>query len=114
MKRKKLIAGAVIMALTLTTGVVAYAAANSQETAQSNGMSYQGEISMGGESALSFDEMDKDNLPDGVLYMDEISMSSKDALLFDELDKDDLPDGVSYMDEISIINEGAESLPLNK
>lgn len=82
MKQKKLIIGSVIMALTLTTGIAAYAAVAPQETAKSNGITYQEEISMGGEGALSLEEIDKDNLPDGVSYQEEISMSGEGTQTF--------------------------------
>lgn len=78
MKRKKLITGAIIMALTLTTGVAAYAATDSQEKE----IAYQKEISMSSEDALSLEDIDKNNLPEGVHYTDEISVTDESATSF--------------------------------
>lgn len=83
MKQNKLIIGAVVMALTLTAGVATYAATKPQE----KGMTYQNEISMNGEGALSFEDIDKNNLPDGVHYMDEASMNGEGDLSFEDIDK---------------------------
>ena len=110
MKQNKLIIGAVAMALTLTTGVATYAAAKPQE----KGMTYQDEISMDVEGALSLKNIDKNNLPDGVHYMDEISMNVEGALSFENIDKNNLPDGVHYVDEVSVTDENAPSFHLNK
>lgn len=83
MKQKKLIIGAVALSLTLTTGVATYAATKQQE----KGMIYQNKISLNGEGALSFEDIDKNNLPDGVHYMDEVSLNGEGALSFEDIDK---------------------------
>lgn len=43
------------------------------EDSQLSAGKVQDEISMNAKSALSFDEIDKDNLPDGVFYQGEVS-----------------------------------------
>jgi len=76
---KKLFVGATVVALVLSTSVVA-SATSSQKGIPLDGTQYQKTISMGGEGGFSFDEIDKDNLPDGVQYQAEISMSGEGAI----------------------------------
>lgn len=95
MMQKKLLVGAVAMALTLSTAIAAYAA-EPHGSKQFVDMQYKDKISMSGGNALTFDETD---LPDGVQFKNEISMSGSNALNFDE---NDLPDAVHFKDEISM------------
>lgn len=82
----KIIAGAAVIALTLTTGIAAYAANAPQEESKDE---------------ISFEDIDKTNLPEGVLYQDEVSMTGEESISFDAIDKDNLPEGVVYLDEVS-------------
>lgn len=77
--KRKLITGAIVITLVLTAGIGVYAATNSQEKGMSDGTVYQEEVSMTGEGAVSFDEVDKDDLPEGVIYMDEVSGTDENA-----------------------------------
>lgn len=73
MKSKKLLVGTAIMVLAISSGVIAYAA-NPQNDESKNGLQYQQTISISSEDGLSFDNIDKNNLPEGVQYQDEISI----------------------------------------
>lgn len=70
---KKLFVGAAVMALALSTAAVAYAA-SPQNGDSLSGAQYQKSISINGEEGFSFDNVDKNDLPEGVFYQDEISM----------------------------------------
>lgn len=100
--KRKIIAGAVAMALTLTTGITVYAASTPKENESTNNEVHQNEILKDDMGSIPFDNIDKNNLPDGVTYEDEISMNGEGSISFDNIDKDDLPDGITYKDEISL------------
>lgn len=107
MKQKKILVGAVAMALVLGTGAAAYAA----EPHGPNLFAAQvkGEISTVREGILSFDETD---LPEGVQFAQKVSEGSEGdnrvqsisaddaegALSFDETD---LPEGVQFAQKVS-------------
>lgn len=106
--KRKLIVGGAIVAIALTTGVTVYAAVGEQGYELEDTM-FQSEISINEEGSLSFENIDKTNLPDGVEYREEISMNEEGSLSFENMDKTNLPENVEYQEEISINGEGSLS-----
>lgn len=78
MKKKKILVGAIVVAMALSTATVAYAT-GTEGNKTSDDAQHKEQINMEGGNPLSFDE--KSNLPDGVLYFDEISKSGGDSVI---------------------------------
>lgn len=122
MKHKKLLAGAVVTALVLSTGVAVYACEpqisdwfTAEFVAEGNidnqeafsfdssnlpeGVEFKESISnIGSDEVISFDEKD---LPNAVQFVDEINLGGTDVFAFDE---NNTPDGTTFKEEISVAN----------
>lgn len=106
--KKKAIAGTLVMALALTTGLAANAAPNTDDKLQKESAAYECTVSMSGESALSMTEVDVNSLPDDANAKEIAAESSEAAVLTEALS---LPDGVEYKDAIDMSGEIAQTLP---
>lgn len=84
MKSKKLLIASSVVALALTTSLIAYAATTPAENAaaapKESSPVYEDEISLNGEGAISFEHIE--DLPDGVYYQEEVSQDVEGAVAY--------------------------------